>query len=60
MQHFFAFAVTIVVAGKDLPTVCLVTETGTPLVGTLLMQSLKATLSAQFAKGTVRFSVPDA
>jgi len=60
LQHFFTFAVTIVIGGREFPTVCLVTETGTPLIGTLFMQSVGATLIAKFAESFVALNVPNA
>jgi clan AA aspartic protease len=60
LQHFFAFAVTVVIGGREFPTVCLVTETGTPLIGTLFMQSVGATLIAKFAENFVALNVPNA
>lgn len=58
IKHFFAFAVTVIIGEKELPVVCLVTEAGTPLIGTLLLQSLVATLTARFADGSVTLTVP--
>ncbi|MFN3421228.1 MAG: hypothetical protein ACK40X_05850 [Armatimonadota bacterium] len=58
IKHFFAFGVTVIIGEKELPVVCLVTETGTPLIGTLLLQSLAATLTARFADGSVTLTVP--
>jgi len=60
VKHFFAFAVTIVIGGREFPSVCLVTETGTPLIGTLFMQSVGATLIAKFAESFVALNVPSA
>ncbi|MEZ8219700.1 clan AA aspartic protease, AF_0612 family [Candidatus Fervidibacteria bacterium JGI MDM2 SSWTFF-3-K9] len=60
LQHFFTFAVTVVIDGREFPTVCLVTETGTPLIGTLFMQSIGATLIAKFAESAVALNVPNA
>jgi clan AA aspartic protease len=60
LQHFFTFAVTVVIDGREFPTVCLVTETGTPLIGTLFMQSVGATLIAKFAENFVALNVPNA
>jgi len=60
IRHFFAFAVSVVIGDREFPTVCLVTEAGTPLLGTLFMQSLGATLTARFAENAVTLSVPDA
>ncbi|WP_456337321.1 hypothetical protein [Fervidibacter sacchari] len=45
---------------REFPTVCLVTETGTPLIGTLFMQSVSATLIAKFAESTVALNLPNA
>jgi hypothetical protein len=60
LQHFFTFAVTVVIDGREFPTVCLVTETGTPLIGTLFMQSVGATLIAKFAESAVALNIPNA
>ncbi|MEJ7614815.1 MAG: hypothetical protein SQA66_14385 [Candidatus Fervidibacter sacchari] len=60
LQHFFTFDVTVVIDGREFPTVCLVTETGTPLIGTLFMQSIGATLIAKFAESAVALNVPNA
>ena len=60
LQHFFTFSVTIVIDGREFPTVCLVTETGTPLIGTLFMQSVGATLIAKFAESAVALNFPNA
>ncbi len=60
LQHFFTFAVTVVINEREFPTVCLVTETGTPLIGTLFMQSIGATLIAKFAESAVALNVPNA
>jgi clan AA aspartic protease len=60
VQNFFAFAVTVVIGEREFPTVCLVTEAGTPLLGTLFMQSLGATFTARFAENAVTLCVPDA
>ncbi len=59
LQHFFTFAVTVVINGREFLTVCLVTETGTPLIGTLFMQSIGATLIAKFAESAVVLNVPN-
>lgn len=58
LQHFFTFAITVVIGTLERQTVCLVTEAGTPLIGTLLLQSLAATLTARFADGSVTLTVP--
>lgn len=60
VKHFFAFAITVVIGDKELPAICLVTETGTPLIGTLLLQSLGSTLNIRFADASVTLSVPTA
>lgn len=60
VKHFFAFAVTVIIGDKELPTVCLVTETGTPLISTLLLQSLGATLSIRFIDSSVSLLLPTA
>ena len=60
LQHFFTFAVTVVINGREFTTICLVTETGTPLIGTLFMQSIGATLIAKFAESAVALNVPNA
>ncbi len=60
VKHFFAFAATVVIGEKELPAVCLVTETGTPLIGTLLLQSLGSTLTIRFVDSSVTLSLPTA
>ena len=60
VKHFFAFAVNVIIGEREFPTVCLVTETGTPLIGTLFMQSIGATLIAKFAESAVALNVPNA
>jgi len=57
VQHFFAFAVTAVIGEQEKQTVCLVTETGTPLIGTLLLQSLGSTLTIRFVDSSVTLSL---
>ena len=52
--------VTIAIDGREFPTVCLVTETGTPLIGTLFMQSIGATLIAKFAESAVALNFTNA
>ncbi len=59
VKHFFAFAVTVII-DKELPTVCLITETGTPLTSPLLLQSLGATLSIRFIDSSVSLLLPTA
>jgi hypothetical protein len=52
--------VTIAIDGREFPIVCLVTETGTPLIGTLFMQSIGATLIAKFAESAVALNFTNA
>lgn len=59
VKHFFAFAVNVTIGEKEVPAICLVTEMGTPLIGTLLLQSLSATLTARFAEGAASLSIAD-
>ncbi|MCX7967013.1 MAG: hypothetical protein N3B10_00830 [Armatimonadetes bacterium] len=58
VKHFFAFAVTVIVGDKELPAICLVAETGTPLIGTLLLHSLGSTLTIRFLDSSVTLSFP--
>jgi len=60
LQHFFTFAITAVIETVEKQTVCLVTETGTPLIGTLLLQSLRANLTIRFLDSSVILSLPTA
>ncbi|MFA0785212.1 hypothetical protein [Fervidibacter sacchari] len=60
VKHFFAFAATVIIGERGFPTGCLVTETGTPLIGTLFMQSVSATLIAKFAESAVALNIPNA
>ncbi len=60
LQHFFTFAITAVIGTVEKQTVCLVTETGTPLIGTLLLQSLRANLTIRFLDSSVILSLPTA
>ncbi|MCS7264057.1 MAG: hypothetical protein NZ805_04410 [Armatimonadetes bacterium] len=60
LQHFFTFAITAIIGNRELNTVCLVTETGTPLIGTLLLQSLGSTLTIRFLDSSVTLSLPTA
>jgi len=57
---FFTFAATIVVGELDVPVDIIVTERGTPLIGTALLQTLDGHLSVRFDEGAVTLSVPSA
>ncbi len=56
-QTFFTFAATVVLGSLEVPVDLIVTERGTPLVGTALLQALEALLSLNFHEGTVTLSV---
>ena len=55
---FFTFAATVVVGALEAPVDIIVTERGTPLIGTALLQTLEGHLSIRFADGAVSLSVP--
>jgi len=57
---FFTFAATIVVGELEVPVDIIVTERGTPLIGTALLQTLDGHLSVRFDEGEVTLSVPSA
>jgi len=57
---FFTFAATVVIDTIEAPVDIIVTERGTPLIGTALLQTLEGHLSVRFDEGTVTFSVPSA
>jgi predicted aspartyl protease len=58
IQTFFLFAATVVVGDMEVPVDIIVTERGTPLIGTALLQTLEGHLSVRFADGSVSLSVP--
>jgi predicted aspartyl protease len=58
IQTFFLFAATVVVGDLEVPVDIIVTERGTPLIGTALLQTLEGHLSVRFADGSVSLSVP--
>jgi len=60
IQTFFLFAAIVVVGNLEVPVDIIVTERGTPLIGTALLQTLEGHLSVRFDEGTVTFSVPSA
>jgi len=55
---FFTFAATVVIDTIEAPIDIIVTERGTPLMGTALLQTLEGHLSVRFADGAVTLSVP--
>lgn len=59
-RSFFSFAAIVVMGTLELPVDIIVTERGTPLIGTALLQTLEATLTANFADGMVTLAVPSA
>ncbi len=58
IQTSFLFAAIIVVGDLEVPVDIIVTERGTPLIGTALLQTLEGHLSVRFTDGTVTLSVP--
>jgi len=60
IQTFFLFAAVIVVGDLEVPVDIIVTERGTLLIGTALLQTLEGHLSVRFDEGTVTLSVPSA
>jgi len=57
-QMFFTFFATAIVGDLEVPVDIIVTERGTPLMGTALLQTLEGHLSVRFDEGTVTLSVP--
>jgi predicted aspartyl protease len=60
IQTFFLFAAIVVVGDLEVPVDIIVTERGTPLIGTALLQTLDGHLSVRFDEGAVTLSVPSA
>jgi predicted aspartyl protease len=60
IQTFFLFAAIVVVGDLEVPVDIIVTERGTPLIGTALLQALDGHLSVRFDEGAVTLSVPSA
>jgi predicted aspartyl protease len=58
IQTFFLFAAIVVVGDLEVPVDIIVTERGTPLIGTALLKTLEGHLSVRFADGSVSLSVP--
>jgi len=59
-QVFFTFFSTAIVGDLEVPVDIIVTERGTPLIGTALLQTLDGHLSVRFDEGAVTLSVPSA
>ncbi len=59
IKHLFAFAIRVVIGDREIPCVCLVTETDAPLIGTMLLQLLNATVTLRFAEKSVVLSIPN-
>jgi clan AA aspartic protease len=57
---FFTFAATVAIDTIEAPIDIIVTERGTPLIGTALLQTLDGHLSVRFDEGAVILSVPSA
>ena len=57
---FFTFAATVAIDTIEAPIDIIVTERGTPLIGTALLQTLDGHLSVRFDEGAVTLSVPSA
>jgi predicted aspartyl protease len=60
IQTFFLFAAIVVVGDLEVPVDIIVTERGTPLIGTALLQTLDGHLSVRFDEGAVTLLVPSA
>jgi hypothetical protein len=59
-QVFFTFFTTAIVGDLEVPVDIIVTERGTPLIGTALLQTLDGHLSVRFDEGAVTLLVPSA
>jgi len=59
-QVFFTFFAIAVIGDLEVPVDIIVTERGTPLIGTALLQTLDGHLSVRFDEGAVTLSVPSA
>ncbi|MFA0754834.1 MAG: hypothetical protein YPKNTGVA_000328 [Candidatus Fervidibacter sp.] len=59
-QVFFTFFSTAIVGDLEVPVDIIVTERGTPLIGTALLQTLDGHLSVRFDEGAVTLLVPSA
>jgi clan AA aspartic protease len=56
----FTFAAIVAIDTIEAPIDIIVTERGTPLIGTALLQTLDGHLSVRFDEGAVTLSVPSA